>query len=253
MCKYKRTVLVLLIATLLLTLTISCNPTSELSPTNNDQLEQGSDAESIDTIQPKITMSLMEKFETELQDIQLAVTAIMADSGKMTLDNSYTRINNLDLVTTDSGTFRASDYFLGTIIDGKLQSGCVYDIYEDGTVIQIRPDATVITPTPVTSAIPTKTFSVDEDYDTELHNVQTAVLAAMADAGVGVVAGGCESGSGIENFGNTGHTTTPPYTGTDCEVTDSVYVGDYIINGAADIACSYTIATDGKVTQVWTP
>ena len=87
-----------------------------------------------------------------------------------------------------------------------------------------------------------------EAFETEWHNVQTAVLAGMADGQVSTV-----SGAGAEVFGNTGHAASPPYTGTDCAVTAAINVGDYIISGATDIACSYTIAADGTVSQAWTP
>lgn len=88
-----------------------------------------------------------------------------------------------------------------------------------------------------------------EAFETEWHNVQTAVLAGMADGDTSAV-----SGAGANVFGNTGQTaTSPPYTGTDCAVTAAINVGDYIISGATDIACAYDIAADGTVTQVWTP
>lgn len=87
-----------------------------------------------------------------------------------------------------------------------------------------------------------------QSYETEWHNVQTAVLAGMADAQVDTI-----SGAGSEVFGNTGHAASPPYTGTDCVIAPGISVGDYIISGARDIACSYSIAADGTVTQVWTP
>ena len=88
----------------------------------------------------------------------------------------------------------------------------------------------------------------EEALETEWHNVQTAVLAGMADGQVSTV-----SGNGTEVFGNTGHAASPPYTGTDCAVTASINVGDYIMSGATDIAGSYSIAGDGEVTQTWDP
>src|SRR4030042_393795 len=52
---------------------------------------------------------------------------------------------------------------------------------------------------------------------TELHNVQTAVMAAMADANVSDIAGG--------DFGNTGRgLTKATYTGDDLDVADNVSV-----------------------------
>ncbi len=77
-----------------------------------------------------------------------------------------------------------------------------------------------------------------EAQDTELHNVQTAVMAAMADASVGTVDEGVSDNS--TNFA----------TGNDCHVdaADAFGVGDYIM-GFADngINGTYSIATDGTV------
>jgi type IV pilus assembly protein PilA len=88
----------------------------------------------------------------------------------------------------------------------------------------------------------------EEALETEWHNVQTAVLAGMADGQVSTV-----TGAGTEVFGNTGHAASPPYTGTDCVISGNISVADYIISGATDIAASYSIAADGTVTQPWTP
>ena len=85
----------------------------------------------------------------------------------------------------------------------------------------------------------------------ELHNVQTAVMAAMADAASGNVSGGCTVGAGTENFGNTGHALTKPFTGTDITVQGTYDVGDYITGGAASPGASYSIDVEGTVTQVW--
>ena len=84
---------------------------------------------------------------------------------------------------------------------------------------------------------------------TELSNVLTAVTAAMADAISANVTGG---GAGA-NFGNTGHQAQKPFTGTNCVVLGAYTVGTYISGGAANVAGSYIIATDGTVTQDWYP
>ena len=81
-----------------------------------------------------------------------------------------------------------------------------------------------------------------EAGETELHNVQTAVMAAMADTEVGVITAG--------PFGNTGHATTP--TGTDLTVSTTT-VGAFIVGGAASVQGDYTIAADGTTTQAWYP
>ena len=86
----------------------------------------------------------------------------------------------------------------------------------------------------------------DEALETEERNVQTAVIAGMADASVATV-----SGNGTEVFGNTGHAASPPYTGTECVISGNYGVEDYIMNGATDIYGSYSITGDGKVTRVW--
>ena len=94
----------------------------------------------------------------------------------------------------------------------------------------------------------------DEAFDAEWHNVQTAVLAGMADARQDTVSGGCAAGAGTENFGNTGHAASPPYSGTGCDVVaGGIAVEDYLMNGATDIACSYSIEADGTAKRIWTP
>ena len=73
-------------------------------------------------------------------------------------------------------------------------------------------------------------------------------MAGMADAASGNVSGGGTTA----NFGNTGETAlTKPFTGTDCTVAGTYTVGEYITGGAASVAGSYIIATDGTVTQNW--
>jgi type IV pilus assembly protein PilA len=86
-----------------------------------------------------------------------------------------------------------------------------------------------------------------EAKETELANVVTALTAAMADA----VSNNVSQGSTTINFGNTGHATTKPYTGTECNVAGTFDVGDYISGGALNVAGSYIIAVDGTVSQEW--
>jgi type IV pilus assembly protein PilA len=69
---------------------------------------------------------------------------------------------------------------------------------------------------------------------TELSNVQTAVVAAMAAAKVGNIATGTVSSGG--NFTVTGANTT-------------VTVGDYIVGTHTKLTRTYTIGTDGSVTR----
>jgi len=91
-----------------------------------------------------------------------------------------------------------------------------------------------------------------EAFDTEYRNVQTAVIAAMADAQSSTVAGS-DNITTTGDFGNTGEETSPPYTGDLCNVSGTYDVEDYIISGATDIACSYSIESDGTVNRIWTP
>ena len=75
-----------------------------------------------------------------------------------------------------------------------------------------------------------------EAQDTELHNVQTAVLAAMADAGT-------------STFGDPGTFNDAQ----DRAAAVGYNVGDYIVGstaGAPNVEYSYTIAADGAVTQL---
>ena len=69
--------------------------------------------------------------------------------------------------------------------------------------------------------------------DTELHNVQTAVLAAMADTSSGNITGGAFTAS------------------TDLTISGNTSVGDFIVGYAAGGAVNgtYTVGTDGTVTQ----
>ena len=91
----------------------------------------------------------------------------------------------------------------------------------------------------------------DEAYDTEWHNVQTAVMAGMADGQTGKV---LDAALADAPFGNTGRETDPDlYTATDVAVTATVNVGDYIMSGVVDIACDYLITEEGEVTREWTP
>ena len=88
-----------------------------------------------------------------------------------------------------------------------------------------------------------------EARNTELHNVQTAVMAAMADGGTGNV-------TGAGPFGNTGQDLENP-TGTDIVVyndgTTDHTVGEFIMGGAAKVQGDYVIDPDGTVHQMWYP
>jgi len=82
--------------------------------------------------------------------------------------------------------------------------------------------------------------------ETETHNVQTAVMAAMADVEAGAITGG--------SFGNTGQADPP--TGTDLTIAGgsaNTTVGAFIVGGAVKVQGDYTVGTDGAVTRNWYP
>jgi len=99
----------------------------------------------------------------------------------------------------------------------------------------------------------------EEAKATELHNVQTAVLAAMADAGTGNVTGPSSvSGDASAPFDFGDYDEDPATINNDdvlvCTVGSISYnVGDYIIGQEPNVQGHYEIATDGYVTQVWYP
>jgi len=70
---------------------------------------------------------------------------------------------------------------------------------------------------------------------TELHNVQTAVMAGMADAQVGNITGGTLDSS------------------NDVTISGNTTVGDYVVGGNASIQGTYTVGTDGTCTQTAYP
>jgi type IV pilus assembly protein PilA len=95
----------------------------------------------------------------------------------------------------------------------------------------------------------------DEAASTELHNVQTAVMAAMADSSTGNVTDGNSVGGTTINFGDAdgapGGGKTPDL------LVDSgppqVYVGEFIVGGVEKVSGSYAIDVEGTVTQIWYP
>ena len=70
---------------------------------------------------------------------------------------------------------------------------------------------------------------------TELHNVQTAVLAGMADAQVGNITGGTLSSS------------------QDVTISGNTTVGDYIVGSHTSVQGTYSVGTDGTVAQTAYP
>ena len=105
-----------------------------------------------------------------------------------------------------------------------------------------------------------------EAASTELHNVQTAVMAAMADASVGTIIGAVPNPPPtppVENFGNLAHDQDPITPGEDLWVgngpdgltptADDVWVGPFIVGGADKVQGAYEVMEDGTVYQNWYP
>lgn len=106
-----------------------------------------------------------------------------------------------------------------------------------------------------------------EAASTELHNVQTATLAAMADASTGTVSGGnlvpvppAVPLPADINFGDDDGIMDG--TKTDLTVQDAIVgppaypaitVGDFIVGGVDKVTGSYAIDVEGTVTQIYYP
>jgi len=74
--------------------------------------------------------------ETELQNIQTAVSAMLHDSEAGKLDSAYSDISDMDLVTADSGAYLLSSYLKNLDSDGNVLTGCTYNFTVDGEVTQ---------------------------------------------------------------------------------------------------------------------
>jgi len=79
--------------------------------------------------------------------------------------------------------------------------------------------------------------------ETELHNVQTATMAAMAEAEVGTITAG--------DFGDVDQDQATA--GQDLAVSANVSVGDFIVGGVDSVQGDYDIASDGTVSQIVYP
>jgi len=102
-----------------------------------DLMIQGPDPALFD--KPLPTPGLEEAYETEHHNIQTAVIAMLADSYNGLLDESWSEISDMDLVTIDNGALILSDYLSGLNADGTVKTGCTYNFYQDGTVTQNKP------------------------------------------------------------------------------------------------------------------
>ncbi len=76
-----------------------------------------------------------ESFNAELHNLQTGVMAMMADCDAGNLDAAYNDINDMDLVTAESGSYALSAYMVGINEDGTVKTGCTYSISRDGGVI----------------------------------------------------------------------------------------------------------------------
>jgi len=170
-------------------------------------------------------------YETELHNIQTAVMAMMADSKAGILDIKLTLISDMDLVTSDGGALVLSNYLTGTNADGTVKSGCKYDFTKDGIVTQRAP--LVIIPSP---PIP----GTQKNYESEWHNIQTAVMAMLADSTTGNVTAG------------TGFPQTDMHNIQSIGEHGTLYLSDYLtgLNGTSvQSGCTYSAVPDGTVTQ----
>jgi prepilin-type N-terminal cleavage/methylation domain-containing protein len=99
-----------------------------------------------------------------------------------------------------------------------------------------------------------------EAASTELHNVQTATMAAMADANVGTIP---DPGSGFPlNFGDDNQDGNDPTIGgtPGVDVTvrvagtlPEIKVGEFIVGGVDKVQGAYHISYDGTVVQIAYP
>ena len=80
-----------------------------------------------------------ESYATELQNIQTAVGAMLHDSSAGQLDSAQIDIQDMDLVTADSGALVLSNYLKILSEDGMVLTGCDYSFTVNGTATQKTP------------------------------------------------------------------------------------------------------------------
>ena len=76
----------------------------------------------------------------------------------------------------------------------------------------------------------------DAAKDTELDNVQLAVVSAMADAQVGNI-------TAVTDFGASNNPELQDAGGTGL----GVYIGDYLLDNVNDLKCTYDVQSDGSI------
>jgi type IV pilus assembly protein PilA len=77
-----------------------------------------------------------------------------------------------------------------------------------------------------------------EAANTELHNIQTAVMAGMADAAVGTLPGGDDQAFDAAN---------------NVSINGTAMVGDYIVGGHTKVQGTYLVDADGSTEQTAYP
>ncbi|HEY32972.1 MAG TPA: hypothetical protein G4O10_07695 [Dehalococcoidia bacterium] len=217
-----------LLITILILCSLSCSQSADISDELREleerieDLEQELGVSSQDTVSDP---SPGESYETELHNIQTAVLAMLVDSESARLDADLTSIEDMDLVTADGGAYVLSRYMAGLNADGTVKSGCKYDFAMDGTVTQRSPFAPIQNP---------------QDYETELHNIQTAVLAMLVDSPSGQITAGWGT----------------PTNDMDTITTDdgTIVLSDHITglnpDGTVTSGCTYIFTQGGAVTQI---
>ena len=75
-----------------------------------------------------------EAHDTELHNIQVAVTALMADQNTNTLDAGAYPITTDDMDDITLNSVPLSDYITGLNADGTTSSGCTYVFEQNGMV-----------------------------------------------------------------------------------------------------------------------
>jgi len=80
-----------------------------------------------------------EAYATELNNIQTATIAMMADSDAGVLDANYATTDDMSTIKADTGTKLLSTYLSGLDADNKVTLGCTYAFTTNGTVTQTVP------------------------------------------------------------------------------------------------------------------
>ena len=85
-----------------------------------------------------VNNSRMAGFNTEFDNIQTAVTAMLSESDTGVLEPVGPTADMSKVKTADTPPLVLTDYLIG-LDETSLKSGCIYTFTADGTVIQILP------------------------------------------------------------------------------------------------------------------